>query len=430
MEQHKTGAVHRIYYRRTFPWVHAFRAFGIAARPRALLVAGLALLVVMLGDRLIDELPFSETTNPFRPLLNSPFEDRPLLENSRIDGIPYRPGPAAGGARDSDELQARIFGWMRWTWQTVPRQLAAPFVNMAGPAVRLLRSDNSWSQLAEAWTRVLWRLAVLAVFAALLTRLAAVRFARDESAGLAPTLRFVLRRWLSYFTAPLLPFAGIGILAALCMVAGFLARIPGAGTTLVGIFWIVPLALAFFMALLTIGTFLGWPLMYAAISTEGSDGFDGLSRSFNYVCNRPWHFAWNTLALSAYGTIVTAFVLLFVHLVVWFAEWGVRIGLGPETPALTESVPVRFWLSVANLGVLAFVFNYFWTSATVNFFLLRLTDDGTPLHEIYVPDSDAGKGDGGEPIPLVGTAASAQPVIERPANSDAESTAPSHPDET
>jgi hypothetical protein len=65
-------------------------------------------------------------------------------------------------------------------------------------------------------------------------------------------------------------------------------------------------------------------------------------------------------------------------------------------------------LKVLQLAVLA---SYFWSATTVIYFLLRQSDDGTPLDQVYIP----GPPPKAEPLPLVGVAASQQPVIERPA---------------
>ena len=44
------------------------------------------------------------------------------------------------------------------------------------------------------------------------------------------------------------------------------------------------------MALLLLGLAFGWPLMWATISTEGTDSFDALSRSYAYVFQRPLRY--------------------------------------------------------------------------------------------------------------------------------------------
>ena len=64
--------------------------------------------------------------------------------------------------------------------------------------------------------------------------------------------------------------------------------------------------------------------------------------------------------------------------------------------------------------VSGFVASYFWTAATVIYLLLRQVDDATDFHEVYMPDEK----EADDLLPLVGVAASDQPVIERPPEGD------------
>ena len=80
------------------------------------------------------------------------------------------------------------------------------------------------------------------------------------------------------------------------------------------------------------------------------------------------------------------------------------------TGVQTCALPI-LWLHVLNIVCLGVVVSLFWSATTVIYFLLRQSDDGTPLDEVYIP----GPPPKAEPLPLVGVAASQQPVIERPA---------------
>ncbi len=64
--------------------------------------------------------------------------------------------------------------------------------------------------------------------------------------------------------------------------------------------------------------------------------------------------------------------------------------------------------------VSGFVASYFWTAATVIYLLLRQVDDATDFHEVYMPEEK----EADDLLPLVGVAASDQPVIERPPEGD------------
>jgi hypothetical protein len=310
---------------------------------------------------------------------------------------------------------------------------AAPYRSVAEPAVGLLRLEQEWAPAAYHWTRLLWALAVWALFGAAITRLAAVSFAADRTLGLKTVSLFAGRRFLSYFTAPLLPVAGIAFLWLLLMLGGLIGAIPSAGPYLVGIFWFLALAVGFVAALILVGVLGGWPLMAPAISTEDSDAFDGFSRSFSYVFSRTRQWATLIVAAAAYGILLTAAVAALAWLVVHLTVWGIAAGMSltdagaltADSPlskggAVSEDVPdsaasfAQFWLNAASLVVHGFAASLFWTLATVSYFLLRQSDDATSLDEVYLNPED-------EPddlLPLVGVAASEQPVIERPLEKD------------
>jgi hypothetical protein len=67
-----------------------------------------------------------------------------------------------------------------------------------------------------------------------------------------------------------------------------------------------------------------------------------------------------------------------------------------------------------GLLVSGFLASYFWTAITVIYLLLRQVDDATDFHEVSLPDEK----ETDELLPLVGVAASEQPLIERPPEGD------------
>ena len=264
--------------------------------------------------------------------------------------------------------------------------------------------------------------------------MAALQFSRAERIGMLASLKFSAARLLSYFTAPLLPLAGIGFFWLLCMLGGLVGRIPVVGESILGALWILPLICSLLMALILIGVAAGWPLMYATISAEGSDAFDGLSRTYSYVFDRPWHYLWYAFVAVIYGTILIVIVTLLFSLTIYLAGWSVASGLGPAGMRdLYSASPEHLggtaawkprsgyepemggilagaWLNLAALLQAGFAYSYFWTATTIIYFLLRKSDDGTDLDEVYLPDQV----EDDELLPLVGVADSDQPVIERP----------------
>jgi hypothetical protein len=284
---------------------------------------------------------------------------------------------------------------------------------------------------------------VWSLAAGALTRMAAVQFARDERIGLTSAARFAGGKFFSFLAAPLLPVSGVLVFWLLCLLLGLVGRIPGVGEVVIGLLGLLPLVFGLLMALLVVGVAAGWPLMVAAISAEGSDAFDGFSRSYSYVYSRPWSYAWLGLLTLGYGCVVIFGVWMIASLLVSLAEWGIASGLGaertaelfaaspailefapivevaaqevviPETPAAERPLGTQFmavWLSTLGLLINGFIYSYFWSALTIVYFLLRYTDDATRLDEVYLLEDD----EEDDLLPVVGVADSDQPVIERP----------------
>src|SRR5204862_6458076 len=75
---------------------------------------------------------------------------------------------------------------------------------------------------------------------------------------------------------------------------------------------------------------IGWPLMSATISAEGTDSWEAVSRSYSYVYQAPWHYIWYSLVALAYGAVVVFFVGFMGSLTVYLGKWGVS-----QTPGKT-----------------------------------------------------------------------------------------------
>ena len=70
---------------------------------------------------------------------------------------------------------------------------------------------------------------------------------------------------------------------------------------LAGLAWPFVLLLGLLMAILLLGALVGWPLMWATVSVEGTDAFDALSRSYAYTYQRPWRLLWYVLFVGRSG---------------------------------------------------------------------------------------------------------------------------------
>jgi hypothetical protein len=217
-----------------------------------------------------------------------------------------------------------------------------------------------------------------------------------------------------------------------------------------------------------------------SVEGDSSDTFDALSRSVNYVYQSPWHYLWYWLVAVVYGAAVTFFVLFFTSLMVYVAKWAVGLPpaamwqdrrpeylfiYAPESfgwrELMLQDSPyavthgtvlsptgrpvdvyvhkdpvdfqrnraeyywyntwgaglVAFWLGILFLLMLGFSYSFFWTAATVIYFLMRKRVDEAEPDEVFVEDDEPEaplappKTDAAAPPPTPGTSL---PVITAP----------------
>ena len=413
-----------IRFRRVFPWLHLFRGFWIAADVRKLLLAATGLLLISAGNGLLDLLPLEQSGHRQTA--------RPLPE-TRFD---FKAVPGAGRPLDPTSLRAvapaglpQVLGQFSRQWPLVLR----PMRTVLDPAVTLLSPGLTWPVAIDAVARLLIALLVWSLVGGAIVRMAAVEFARDERLPLMSGLRFAAAKYLSFLGAPLLPAVALSLLALLVVAGGLVGRIPVAGPVIAGALWVLPLLFSLMMVIVLIGVIPGWPLMMAAIGTEGSDAFDGFSRSCSYVYGRFWNYLWYIFVNCLLGAAGYLLIAVVFGLTAWLAARLMAAGMGTEVVATLHAdsfagvfltggqaepgdttrlgaMFVHWWLSALVLLQAAFLYSWFWCAATMSYFLPRLVDDATAIAEVWLPEDD----DDDELLPLAGVAASEQPVVERP----------------
>lgn len=397
-----------IDYSHYVPWTRLFRTCRIATDPRKLLLAALAVTVLWCGDAGLSQLPFATAT----------------------DRSKAAPWDAVAPARFVNWQQGRLATFEDFLShsESLASRVLKPIQPLLAMGQVFFSSENTWSEIAFFWTRLIWALAVWSVFGGAIARLAALEFARDERGGLVESLSFSVRRFMSFFAAPLLPTTGILLLMGLCALGGLMGRIAYAGPWIVAIAWGVFVLLALLAVLIAVALAVSWPLMIAAVATENSDAFDGFSRAFSYFYSRPWQAIWYGIVAIVFGMLLVAAVDTLAGLVDAVASRSVATGLGTEaTDRLLTSRPqylasdsspsgsggapanvVRIWLTVFAAIAIGFAVSYFWSAATVIYFLLRRADDGTDFDDVWL-----GEVEEDDLLPLAGIASGDQPVTER-----------------
>jgi hypothetical protein len=131
----------------------------------------------------------------------------------------------------------------------------------------------------------------------------------------------------SYSLPPLIALGGAAVFAIQLAILGVLMNI-GVFAFLAGLAWPFVLLLGLLMAVLLLGALVGWPLMWATISVEGTDSFDALSRSYAYTYQRPWRLLWYVLVVAVLAIVSMFVVKLFATTAIalgdWSVDWGAR----------------------------------------------------------------------------------------------------------
>ncbi len=324
-------------------WLQIFRCFQVALDPRKLIVAALGILVMSLGWHLLSKAFYHDA--PVKPTLTADAAanteslrnyDRDMAQWRVLDSLA---GP--GGAirsmpwnENRGENPYLFLGrvasmpsaaWFDESWRYFKMQLPVmvePLQKLLLPIVKL--TDPNASPLTRLYLVfvLFWSIAVWAFAGGVITRIAAVQLSGKDRVSITDAVKFVCNRYLSYVLSPTVPVGVIGaVVVGLCLL-GFVCLVPVLGDVLYALLMPLVLLGGLIMAILLIGL-LGYPLMYSTLSTEGSDTFDALSRSYNYVFQAPWSYAWYWAVAIVYGAIVTFFVVLVCSLTVYLGKWAI-----------------------------------------------------------------------------------------------------------
>ena len=127
----------------------------------------------------------------------------------------------------------------------------------------------------------------------------------------------------------LLPIGGVLLAMIPVLVLGWIMR-TNVGLLLGGFLWPLVLVAGFIMAILLMGVLFGFPLMWGAISAEGTDSFDALSRSYAYVFQRPLHYLFYIVVAGLLGWLGWIVVWNFAEGIIWLGYWAAGWGCGSD----------------------------------------------------------------------------------------------------
>jgi hypothetical protein len=407
MVEQSGGSIRAVAWSEVFPWLRIVRAFRLAISVRALLLGAAGILLTVVGWGVVGAIllppPSDEETAgaaaakpatcPLGACIGLPL-------HQITASVPNKPRLLSVDETDSSHPMRTMMGWGKATSKLCPWML------LTTPARQgLAGTGGPLSHAVYILLCGLWAAAVWALFGAAICRTAAVQLAADEQIGWGSALRFAFRKWPSYFAAPLLPVGGVLLAAIPVLVLGWIMR-ADVGLVLGAFLWPLVLAAGFIMTLLLLGVLFGWPLMWGAISTEGTDSFDALSRSYAYTFQRPLHYLFYAAVATLIGWLGWLLVREFAAGVIWMGYWAAGWGsgseriafiMGPEGAGSFGAGLIRFWAACVKLLAVGYLFSYFWTASAAIYFLLRRDVDHTEMDEVFL-DADQS-----EPMPELST---------------------------
>lgn len=367
-------------YRRLFPWLHLFRAFGISLALRQLLLSGLALLVLSLATRLVSAIPMAEEAR----------SDVPFTVESWIMSTP-----------DAQYLHPAL---KRATMAKVAR----PWHDLLAATGGAFHPRSTTTQRLMAHLRFALALAVWSLFGVAICRLAAIQFARDEVGSFRQATQWAVTRWRHSVSAPLVPLA-----ASILVMLGVWTLVLPSHLPFVGNVWLLVAAPALLaggsaVVVLLLAAVLGWPLMIAAIAVDDCDGFGALSRSYSFWTGRPFHAIGFALVAALIEACILTVASLFFDAAIAMVHFGAVLATSDVEQLATI---IRACKNVANILLGTFEISLFWTSATIIYLLLRQAVDQRPFDQIVPDDSER---PARNPLPVVGIPATDAVSAEQP----------------
>jgi len=431
-------ALRSIAWKDLCPWLMLFRAPGLALRMEVLFLAtagGILTALAWWASGLI--FYFGSPVTALEDYANSydTAAQRQQAENiaqlhRQLSRLPGAARTAADGSAPVEavdtarRLQAPPFATFLWRAILGGEIGSEPFHNswrtITRPWMELLSLRVSLRQFGYLLCGGLLTLFIWSIFGGAITRCASVQLARGERIGMGPSLKFAVGKLLSYFASPLMPLGGTALFALGVLLVVGLPMNLDAGLIWAGLVWILVLAFGLLIGVLLLGLLFGWPLMWATISTEGTDTFDALSRTYAYTMQRPLHYLLYVVLVGALGALTWLLVLGFgeavIHLSWWAADWAVfdetrmeaivaaadgdhaRLDrLADEGVEISSLGHAGIWLFRLANGLVravafSFAYGYFWVSASAIYLLLRRDVDHTETDEIFLDDESESYG--------------------------------------
>lgn len=393
-----------------------FRTFRIAIQPTKLIIAFLAVAVICLAGWVMD-LSRAVVVGTYGP---NKVAELGIYMNRLGD-------PCAATQAHIDKYKDQDKGERAGVFSTLWHFGSAKFHAALGELFEL-NFKSVGENLRDCFRAVTWAfryhciyslifvtiaLGLISVAGGALCRIAALQFAQGEKPGLTEAIRFSVKRFTSFFTAPLAPIGIMLFMGLFIFLLGLAGNIPQVGELIVVLGMPLALINGALIAVILIGAVVGFGLMFPAVAYDGSDCFDSMSRSFSYVYAEPSRMACYTVIAAVYGAICYVFVRFFAFLTLSITHCLLQLGIWTDSstkgvdkltaiwpkpefmnflassdPAPTtwaELLAARlvclFVLMVVGLMV-SFIISFYFSANTIIYSLMRNRVDNTALNDV------------------------------------------------
>ena len=429
--------IERIDYATAFPFTRIFQSFRLAIHPSRLVLALCFIVLAWIAGWILDAIywnsqvvvkPFDITSTHYEwdMFRLKPVEEFPKWQADTLAAA--SPEEKRGVFQEVVAVQKDLFQNMisaaidlRVGFDQL-HPSASPDDSTVLGSIRLMTlSLPAWLWASHRWFFIFYSallLALWALFGGALSRQMIVGAATDRIVPMSEAVAYSASGWRRYFVGPLLPLGVILICWGVLWLFGLLFHIWGINI-LAGALYFLAIAAGWVMALALILWFAGVHLIYPALSAQGPDTVDSVSRALSYVLGRPWQLLLQTLVALIYGAVTYVFVGLFIYLMLSLAHWGVngsgslegvfdapRFGQWPEPAANLEGTDrptaflIHLWVYLAIAGLAAYAISYYFAAYSQIYLLLRKSYDGDDPADIYeAPLTPALAASTSEPIP-------------------------------
>ncbi len=265
-----------------------------------------------------------------------------------------------------------------------------------------------WAEYIVLVVLVVGFLVIWSIIGGAITRSAALEFARDEKIGFKESLSFASKKFWSYFWSPITPALGVLFFSACNILGGLFGQVKYIGEIAVAIGFPLAIISGFLIIFIGIIGIIGFFLMFPAISAEGSDAFDAMSRAYSYVISKPKHFISLFLSIIICGTIFAFFVCLVACLVMQTSFYTVGFGMGQKFESIREVISggeatmasldllsmkftalmLMVYMALVKVAVGSLVVGFAGSASTIAYFLLRKDVDGTDINDVYIEEQE------------------------------------------